>query len=494
MPNYPPKLSKMGWLLLMVAASGSTRQHIGRLSPWRTVRGAPLFRGRGHSAAAAAAAPSSRSAEAEPYVFPAGPPHPALHEQTIWAFDTRRFPFREAVMDVLRVDRSLDLSRAHVWSGAPHDKSGNVVNALQLRWNADRDRAGHHGDDDGAADGDDDDGAVRQAAYERFDTVYEHFMRELVAPALGGGRVLFQRAPTLRVMAPAPGGGGGGAKSVMSVLHNDMNYHHQPSEVASSRCLFAPLFSIVPILDHVRAIATCVVGAGSEAQAKRRRKQTRCRVRGCGSTSVALHCIALHCIASHRITSHHITPTSTSTSTSISLHHITSRHITSHHITSHHITRSQVNLWLPLTTVGGSNSLWVESAPGRADFAPLEMEYGECCAFYGNQCRCAGAGDSGQARCAAGDAEPTTTAPDRCYRALSLLWSGCLGRERSLPPRRSGSASFTCRSVATVIIYKQDQRSFDSCYHALSMLWSGCLGRERSLPPRRSGSASFSSP
>jgi len=36
--------------------------------------------------------------------------------------------------------------------------------------------------------------------------------------------------------------------------------------------------------------------------------------------------------------------------------------------------------------VWGSNSLWVESAPGLADFQPVEACYGQVLRFYGNRC------------------------------------------------------------------------------------------------------------
>ena len=48
---------------------------------------------------------------------------------------------------------------------------------------------------------------------------------------------------------------------------------------------------------------------------------------------------------------------------------------------------SEINFWLPLTRVYGSNTLWVESSPGLGDFHPLELEYGQAAVFYGNQCR-----------------------------------------------------------------------------------------------------------
>ena len=48
---------------------------------------------------------------------------------------------------------------------------------------------------------------------------------------------------------------------------------------------------------------------------------------------------------------------------------------------------NEVNLWLPLTSgVGGSNSLYVESAPGVGDFTPFEVDVGSFQRFWGNQC------------------------------------------------------------------------------------------------------------
>jgi hypothetical protein len=46
----------------------------------------------------------------------------------------------------------------------------------------------------------------------------------------------------------------------------------------------------------------------------------------------------------------------------------------------------EVNFWLPLTEVFGTNTLWTESAPGRKDFAPLVARPGQVVRFYGNQC------------------------------------------------------------------------------------------------------------
>jgi hypothetical protein len=44
-----------------------------------------------------------------------------------------------------------------------------------------------------------------------------------------------------------------------------------------------------------------------------------------------------------------------------------------------------VNVWLPVTRVYGSNSMYVESAPGLSDFKPVELEYGEAFMFYGTE-------------------------------------------------------------------------------------------------------------
>jgi hypothetical protein len=41
------------------------------------------------------------------------------------------------------------------------------------------------------------------------------------------------------------------------------------------------------------------------------------------------------------------------------------------------------NYWLPLTACWGNNSLWVETAPGREDFQPVKMEYGQILKFDG---------------------------------------------------------------------------------------------------------------
>ena len=47
---------------------------------------------------------------------------------------------------------------------------------------------------------------------------------------------------------------------------------------------------------------------------------------------------------------------------------------------------NEVNVWIPLTVVYSTNSLWVESRPGKANYRPIESRSGEAFRFYGNQC------------------------------------------------------------------------------------------------------------
>ena len=53
----------------------------------------------------------------------------------------------------------------------------------------------------------------------------------------------------------------------------------------------------------------------------------------------------------------------------------------------YHHPPSEVNWWIPLTPVSGCSSLYTESAPGRGDFAPLTLDYGQAFRFYGNLCQ-----------------------------------------------------------------------------------------------------------
>eukprot|EP00928_Gymnodinium_smaydae_P065063 TRINITY_DN48263_c0_g1_i1.p1 TRINITY_DN48263_c0_g1~~TRINITY_DN48263_c0_g1_i1.p1 ORF type:complete len:439 (+),score=39.99 TRINITY_DN48263_c0_g1_i1:40-1317(+) len=49
--------------------------------------------------------------------------------------------------------------------------------------------------------------------------------------------------------------------------------------------------------------------------------------------------------------------------------------------------RGEINFWLPVTPVAGANSLWLESAPERGDFRPVELQPGEFLRFNGYACR-----------------------------------------------------------------------------------------------------------
>eukprot|EP00965_Chrysotila_dentata_P210115 6185696-Pleurochrysis_carterae.AAC.5 len=51
----------------------------------------------------------------------------------------------------------------------------------------------------------------------------------------------------------------------------------------------------------------------------------------------------------------------------------------------HH--RGEINFWCPLVDVHDSNTLWLESAPGKGDFAPRQLRAGSCLRFNGYLCR-----------------------------------------------------------------------------------------------------------
>ena len=52
----------------------------------------------------------------------------------------------------------------------------------------------------------------------------------------------------------------------------------------------------------------------------------------------------------------------------------------------YHHQQNEINFWLPITSSFGNNTLWSESAPGKEDFRPFEMEVGQMMQFWGNQC------------------------------------------------------------------------------------------------------------
>jgi hypothetical protein len=48
---------------------------------------------------------------------------------------------------------------------------------------------------------------------------------------------------------------------------------------------------------------------------------------------------------------------------------------------------SEINVWVPLTKLDASNSLWLESAPGKRNFAPLTASIGTAVMFRGAELR-----------------------------------------------------------------------------------------------------------
>lgn len=48
---------------------------------------------------------------------------------------------------------------------------------------------------------------------------------------------------------------------------------------------------------------------------------------------------------------------------------------------------AEINWWCPLVDVADSSALWLESAPGRGDFAPRALRVGEALRFNGSLCR-----------------------------------------------------------------------------------------------------------
>jgi hypothetical protein len=53
----------------------------------------------------------------------------------------------------------------------------------------------------------------------------------------------------------------------------------------------------------------------------------------------------------------------------------------------YHHQPGELNVWLPLTAVWGSNTLFTESRPGQGDFHPIELGYGRGVRFWGNRCQ-----------------------------------------------------------------------------------------------------------
>jgi hypothetical protein len=138
-----------------------------------------------------------------------------IRQHHVFNFSTAEYPFQEAVVRVLEeesgepVNRPISLLHESGNGGnSITDKSGASINFFQSVWNKDR-----HLDDE-----------ERGAAFAAFNALYIRFVAEIVGPSLGGGRVLYQRAPTLRVYIP-------GQQTAMGKFHRDEDYLHQPSEI-----------------------------------------------------------------------------------------------------------------------------------------------------------------------------------------------------------------------------------------------------------------------
>lgn len=58
-----------------------------------------------------------------------------------------------------------------------------------------------------------------------------------------------------------------------------------------------------------------------------------------------------------------------------------------HADSDYHHPPAEVNWWLPLTPVWGANTLHIESEPGKGDFTPAQLDYGQVLRFYGNLCQ-----------------------------------------------------------------------------------------------------------
>ena len=65
-----------------------------------------------------------------------------LRVEVIQTFDTRKYPFVEAVRAVLRIPDGQDLRELHEISEWHTEENGNRISTYQKAWNADRDRTG----------------------------------------------------------------------------------------------------------------------------------------------------------------------------------------------------------------------------------------------------------------------------------------------------------------------------------------------------------------
>jgi hypothetical protein len=137
-----------------------------------------------------------------------------LREETYHTYDIDKYPFLDCIRDIFAVTLDAEvvsipkLSELHCHPRCIHTEDGskNSINNIQLQWNSNRN-----------AD------SLRSIQFQRFFLVYNEFVKDVVGPIIGGGKIIYQRAPGLRVSPPS-------LKEV-GKLHNDFDYHHQPSEL-----------------------------------------------------------------------------------------------------------------------------------------------------------------------------------------------------------------------------------------------------------------------
>ncbi len=154
----------------------------------------------------------------------------AFRKPCILTFDTHKYPIREALLAWMefetdtKIDGGVfpakDLSLMHTYkhhkcSQVDIDKAGNHMGCYQSKWNRLRDLQGevYKGINQ----------EPDSETYLHFETVYKALIRDVVGPSIGGGTVLYQRAPTFRTYLPS--------LVPMGKLHCDEQYHHQPSEL-----------------------------------------------------------------------------------------------------------------------------------------------------------------------------------------------------------------------------------------------------------------------
>jgi len=183
------------------------------------------------SRSTAPAAPEMRTTKQPEEPRVSRPSLAELRQPHILTFDTAKYPLREALLAWMmsatdpKIDGGPfpaleDLSQMHTFSNhkcseVDKDKAGNDMGCYQSKWNRLRDQQGevHLG--------------IHQQQpspqYQQFDRIYKELLRDVIGPSIGGGRVLYQRAPTFRTYLPSV--------VPMGKMHNDESYHHQPSEL-----------------------------------------------------------------------------------------------------------------------------------------------------------------------------------------------------------------------------------------------------------------------